>query len=56
MIKDWPMMVVEGETTRCIGDVLACVVDEDYRGEIHLSLINASSSEVTIYSVHPKPS
>jgi selenium-dependent xanthine dehydrogenase len=24
--KDWPMMVVQGETTRCIGDVLACVV------------------------------
>ena len=24
--KDWPMMVIEGETTRCIGDVLACVV------------------------------
>lgn len=28
MIKDWPMMVVEGETTRCIGDVLACIVAE----------------------------
>jgi len=28
MIKDWPMMVLEGETTRCIGDVLACVVAE----------------------------
>jgi len=26
--KDWPMMVIEGETTRCIGDVLACVVAE----------------------------
>jgi aldehyde oxidoreductase len=25
-VKDWPMMVLEGETTRCIGDVLACVV------------------------------
>ena len=24
--KDWPMMVIEEETTRCIGDVLACVV------------------------------
>ncbi|MBW2433502.1 MAG: molybdopterin-dependent oxidoreductase, partial [Deltaproteobacteria bacterium] len=24
--KDWPMMVLEGETTRYIGDVLACVV------------------------------
>ena len=24
--KDWPMMVIEGEATRCIGDVLACVV------------------------------
>ncbi len=27
-IKDWPMMVLEGETTRCISDVLACVVAE----------------------------
>jgi len=26
--KDWPMMVLAGETTRCIGDVLACVVAE----------------------------
>ncbi len=26
--KDWPMMVVPGENTRCIGDVLACVVAE----------------------------
>ena len=26
--KDWPMMVVAGETTRCIGDVLAGVVAE----------------------------
>jgi len=25
-VKDWPMMVLEGETTRCIGDILACVV------------------------------
>ncbi len=27
-VKDWPMMVLEGETTRCISDVLACVVAE----------------------------
>lgn len=27
-VKDWPMMVLEGETTRCIGDVLAGVVAE----------------------------
>ncbi len=27
-VKDWPMMILEGETTRCIGDVLACVVAE----------------------------
>jgi len=26
IVKDWPMLVVEGETTRCIGDVLAGVV------------------------------
>lgn len=26
--KDWPMMVIEGETTRCIGDVVAGVVAE----------------------------
>jgi selenium-dependent xanthine dehydrogenase len=29
IIKDWPMMVIEGETTRCIGDVLAGVVAEN---------------------------
>lgn len=28
LIKDWPMMVLEGETTRCISDVFACVVAE----------------------------
>jgi aldehyde oxidoreductase len=28
IVKDWPMMVLEGETTRCIGDVLAGVVAE----------------------------
>ena len=28
MVKDWPMMVAEGEKTRCIGDVLAGVVAE----------------------------
>jgi len=28
VVKDWPMMVLEGETTRCIGDVFACVVAE----------------------------
>ncbi|MCP4351845.1 MAG: selenium-dependent xanthine dehydrogenase [Desulfobacterales bacterium] len=27
-VKDWPMMVVQGEDTRCIGDVIACVVAE----------------------------
>ncbi|MGD8990331.1 MAG: selenium-dependent xanthine dehydrogenase [Desulfobacterales bacterium] len=27
-VKDWPMMVTEGEETRCIGDVLAGVVAE----------------------------
>jgi len=27
-VKDWPMMVLEGETTRCIADVFACVVAE----------------------------
>ena len=27
-VKDWPMMVFEGETTRCIADVFACVVAE----------------------------
>lgn len=28
VVKDWPMMVVEGESTRCIGDVIAGVVAE----------------------------
>ncbi len=28
VVKDWPMMVLEGETTRCIADVFACVVAE----------------------------
>lgn len=27
-VKDWPMMILEGETTRCIGDIFACVVAE----------------------------
>jgi xanthine dehydrogenase molybdenum-binding subunit len=26
--RDWPVMVLEGEETRCIGDVLACVAAE----------------------------
>jgi len=30
-VKDWPMMVLEGETTRCIADVFACVVAESER-------------------------
>lgn len=28
IVDDWPLMVAEGETTRCIGDVLAGVVAE----------------------------
>ncbi len=28
LVKDWPMMVAEGEETRCIGDVLTGVVAE----------------------------
>lgn len=28
VVKDWPMMLLEGENTRCISDVLACVVAE----------------------------
>jgi aldehyde oxidoreductase len=28
LVKDWPMMVAVGEETRCVGDVLACVVAE----------------------------
>lgn len=30
-------------------DVLACVVDEDYQGEVHISLINTSNSSVFLY-------
>ncbi len=28
LVRDWPMLVAEGEETRCIGDVLAAVVAE----------------------------
>jgi selenium-dependent xanthine dehydrogenase len=42
MIKDWPMMVLEGETTRCIGDVLACVVAESE------AIARAAVKEITI--------
>jgi aldehyde oxidoreductase len=28
LVKDWPMMVAVGEETRCVGDVLVCVVAE----------------------------
>jgi xanthine dehydrogenase molybdenum-binding subunit len=27
--KDWPLFIAEGETTNCIGDILACVVAVD---------------------------
>lgn len=29
-------------------DVLACVVDEDYQGEVHISLVNSSNERVYI--------
>ena len=29
LVKDWDVYIAEGEITRCIGDVLACVVAED---------------------------
>lgn len=29
-------------------DVLACVIDQDYQGEIHISLVNTSNEEVII--------
>ncbi len=31
-------------------DVLACVIDEDYQGEIHISLVNTSHSGIDVYS------
>ncbi|WP_022849650.1 selenium-dependent xanthine dehydrogenase [Limisalsivibrio acetivorans] len=30
-VRDWPLYVAEGETTRYIGDVLACVIADDNR-------------------------
>ena len=30
--------------------VLACVVDEDYQGEVHLSVVNTSNAAVDVYS------
>lgn len=29
--KDWPLLIAEGETTNCIGDILAAVVAKDAR-------------------------
>jgi xanthine dehydrogenase molybdenum-binding subunit len=32
IVQDWPLLVAEGETTRCVGDVLAVVVaDQQHR-------------------------
>ena len=41
-VKDWPMMVLEGETTRCIGDVLACVVADTEQ------IARAAAEKITI--------
>lgn len=30
-------------------DVLACVVDQDYQGEVHINLVNISNKSVTIF-------
>lgn len=30
-------------------DVMACVVDQDYRGEVHISLVNTTNNPVKIY-------
>jgi dUTP pyrophosphatase len=30
-------------------DILACIIDEDYQGEIHLSLVNTTNDPVIIY-------
>lgn len=30
-------------------DVLACVIDEDYQGEVHISLVNTGTKTVYIY-------
>lgn len=38
-----------GISTKFGLDVGACVVDEDYQGEIHISLFNVSSKSVDIY-------
>jgi aldehyde oxidoreductase len=31
VVKDWPVLVAEGESTRCVGDVLAVVVADSQR-------------------------
>ena len=30
-------------------DVLACVIDQDYQGEIHLSIVNTGENDVTVF-------
>ena len=37
-----------GVSTKKGLDVLACVIDEDYQGEIHLSLVNTSNDAIFI--------
>ena len=39
-----------GISTKYGMDVLACVIDEDYQGEVHISMVNTSKSIVTLYA------
>jgi len=39
-----------GVSTKLGLDVLACVIDSDYQGEIHLSLVNTSINYIDLYA------
>ena len=65
--KDWPIVVAEGETTRCVGDVLAIVIaDTRYRARSAADRVNiqyevlepVTSPEMALApgaaAVHPK--
>jgi selenium-dependent xanthine dehydrogenase len=43
IVHDWPLLVAEGETTRCIGDVLAVVVaDSQHRARAAATLVEVA--------------
>ncbi|MGD1973734.1 MAG: selenium-dependent xanthine dehydrogenase [Desulfobacterales bacterium] len=64
-VKDWPMLVAEGEETRCIGDVLAGVVAQSEEiarqalGDIHIDydllepLVEMTAAAASPVNIHP---